>query len=277
MNEDVVTTIVTAIVLVAAGGGLLAWLLLSRRRRLLVEQNSPVLAELKSLNEAHLRVQTYHDPLRYELIERVASKAKYDRYDLRTYFLQSIESIETDVRHQIEARLAAQRFYATYAARYDRLAIGLGRSTGAGLDPARFLSIEAKLFRKRRLPQPLCVADVRCTVTYTSPQGQNSYARALAWDFEGLRLGIDEVRRIRDTRSTTQFLRQQERNKMTVSLRAQVLVRDGSRCRMCGRSVSDGVKLHVDHVIPVSKGGLTEPANLQTLCEDCNLGKSNRL
>lgn len=34
-------------------------------------------------------------------------------------------------------------------------------------------------------------------------------------------------------------------------------------------------KLHVDHIKPWSKGGTTEYGNLQTLCEKCNLGKSN--
>ena len=36
------------------------------------------------------------------------------------------------------------------------------------------------------------------------------------------------------------------------------------------------VKLHVDHIKPVSKGGKTELSNLRTLCERCNLGKSDK-
>lgn len=38
----------------------------------------------------------------------------------------------------------------------------------------------------------------------------------------------------------------------------------------------DGVKLHVDHIVPVSRGGKSVMGNLQTLCEDCNCGKGNR-
>ncbi|WP_442977751.1 HNH endonuclease [Salinibacterium sp. CAN_S4] len=45
---------------------------------------------------------------------------------------------------------------------------------------------------------------------------------------------------------------------------------------MCGASASNGATLHVDHIIPVSRDGRTVPENLQTLCEPCNLGKSNR-
>ena len=38
----------------------------------------------------------------------------------------------------------------------------------------------------------------------------------------------------------------------------------------------DGVKLHVDHIKPVSRGGKSVLNNLQTICEDCNCGKGNK-
>lgn len=61
-----------------------------------------------------------------------------------------------------------------------------------------------------------------------------------------------------------------------LGLRFHVLERDQGRCLQCGRSSADGVNLHVDHVVPFSCGGLTILSNLQTLCQDCNLGKGNR-
>ena len=57
------------------------------------------------------------------------------------------------------------------------------------------------------------------------------------------------------------------------SMRAAVLVRDGGRCRRCRRSI----KLEMDHIIPVSKGGKTEEFNLQILCRRCNRAKSRKL
>lgn len=65
-------------------------------------------------------------------------------------------------------------------------------------------------------------------------------------------------------------------------LRFQVLQRDSfqgiHRCVICGRSPQKhGVVLHVDHIVPWSRGGLTVLENLQTACEDCNLGKSDSL
>ena len=58
-------------------------------------------------------------------------------------------------------------------------------------------------------------------------------------------------------------------------LRALVLMRDGASCQMCGDTPQSGAKLHVDHIIPWSKGGETTLQNLQSLCEKCNIGKSN--
>ncbi len=58
-------------------------------------------------------------------------------------------------------------------------------------------------------------------------------------------------------------------------LRALVLMRDGARCRLCGAVPGDGVRLHVDHVKPWSKGGETVLENLQILCSICNIGKSD--
>ena len=57
-------------------------------------------------------------------------------------------------------------------------------------------------------------------------------------------------------------------------LRYEIMRRDGHRCVQCGKSAKeDGVKLEIDHKIPVNMGGLTEKSNLQTLCQECNHGK----
>ena len=60
-------------------------------------------------------------------------------------------------------------------------------------------------------------------------------------------------------------------------LRFLVNRRDRFTCRACGRSPAthSGVVLHVDHIIAWSKGGETVLENLQTLCMECNIGKSD--
>lgn len=59
--------------------------------------------------------------------------------------------------------------------------------------------------------------------------------------------------------------------------RFRILVRDGFRCKACGASplIQVGVDLHVDHILPWSKGGETTDDNLESKCRQCNLGKGN--
>ncbi len=61
--------------------------------------------------------------------------------------------------------------------------------------------------------------------------------------------------------------------------RLKVLDRDAYRCVLCGCSPATerGVQLQIDHKIPFSKGGRSTIDNLQTLCRDCNLGKSDEV
>ncbi|MFK8910093.1 HNH endonuclease signature motif containing protein [Streptomyces sp. YS-3] len=55
-------------------------------------------------------------------------------------------------------------------------------------------------------------------------------------------------------------------------IRARVLA--PQRCAQCGDTpLDDGVKLVVDHKIPVAWGGNNELENLQPLCEQCNAEK----
>lgn len=70
-----------------------------------------------------------------------------------------------------------------------------------------------------------------------------------------------------------------QRALMTTKLRAFIKQRDNFACRECAASVAvePNLLLEVDHMIPVSKGGLSVIDNLQTLCWRCNRTKSNNL
>ena len=74
------------------------------------------------------------------------------------------------------------------------------------------------------------------------------------------------------------YKKENSRN-ISLSVRLEVLSRDKFRCVFCGKSPATdiGTKLHIDHIEPFSKGGKSTLENLQTLCEECNLGKSNRV
>lgn len=81
---------------------------------------------------------------------------------------------------------------------------------------------------------------------------------------------------------TTTFTSQQllknagKKIKVMPAIRWQVFQRDNWKCVACGRNSETGAVLHIDHIIPRSKGGQDHIDNYQTLCETCNIGKSNR-
>lgn len=72
-----------------------------------------------------------------------------------------------------------------------------------------------------------------------------------------------------------------QRALMTARLRGWIKDRDHHTCQnsACGASVSmePNLLLEVDHIIPVSKGGLSAPENLQTLCWRCNRTKGAKM
>lgn len=70
-----------------------------------------------------------------------------------------------------------------------------------------------------------------------------------------------------------------QRALMTARLRNYIKTRDNHTCRYCAISLADEphLLLEVDHIVPVSRGGLSTPENLQTLCWRCNRSKSNKI
>jgi len=55
---------------------------------------------------------------------------------------------------------------------------------------------------------------------------------------------------------------------------AEILRRQKYRCAECGASVRKTTERHVDHIMPLSRGGSNGKENLQILCPRCNLRKA---
>lgn len=71
-----------------------------------------------------------------------------------------------------------------------------------------------------------------------------------------------------------EFHSKNQRRLMAKERRERIKERDNYTCQICGKYMPDEVGLHIDHIIPVSKGGKSVESNLRVLCSKCNGMKS---
>ena len=110
---------------------------------------------------------------------------------------------------------------------------------------------------------------------YTSAGGNSSQQTPIQLNTPTLEaLSATLVEKIRWAKSAAG-----QRALMTARLRSQIKQRDRHTCLKCGASlaVEPHLLLEVDHIMPVSKGGLSVPENLQTLCWRCNRSKGAKI
>jgi len=110
---------------------------------------------------------------------------------------------------------------------------------------------------------------------YVSAGGNSSQRTAVKLDTQTIDALIETLsQKIRFSKSAAG-----QRALMTAKLRHLIKTRDHHTCRYCSVSLAaePHLLLEVDHVIPVSKGGLSTEENLQTLCWRCNRTKSNKI
>jgi hypothetical protein len=63
------------------------------------------------------------------------------------------------------------------------------------------------------------------------------------------------------------------RKAISSCLREIIFERDGYVCRYCG---DEKGPFHIDHIVPVAKGGDNNPLNLTVSCQCCNLSKGSK-
>ena len=56
--------------------------------------------------------------------------------------------------------------------------------------------------------------------------------------------------------------------------RGTLLLEQGFACALCGELITAEVA-HVDHIVPVSRGGSSDKSNLQATCPPCNMRKGS--
>lgn len=152
--------------------------------------------------------------------------------------------------------------------------------------------LETCLLRKRRRRQYLAALDDGHAYRFRTVRSQTRYRQrsyvktpykvtvhddefAVGWDwlFERNR----ELAAIGYEATLREYHAKNQRRLMTPKLRREIMERDDYTCQFCGKRMPDEVGLHIDHIVPIAKGGKTVPSNLQVLCSKCNGSKGSKL
>ena len=246
-----------------------------KRCKAIVERTSELLARLDDFNKRFSFDWSVKPE--YKFHRKFNSKKKLDRCDFTDILDEFIEKYPDLLA--ICAKLEKNRkLYKDYCRSISVLKSTATKESVKGLKISfsKYIELETALFEIKQL-HPVIESKVVCMATYSSPQGRNKYSRMATCDIRILPRRNEAMKAKQIYQNSEAERRKRERALMTDKLRYSILKRDGFKCKICGRTADEGVKLHVDHIIPVSKGGKTVPSNLRTLCEACNLGKSNEI
>jgi hypothetical protein len=140
-----------------------------------------------------------------------------------------------------------------------------------------------KTFSKKKLVKNLGFDEIdlsqlyfpKYIFNYTSAGGNSSMNCEILLNVENLEQFIQYLSELVKFRKSVAG----QRALMTSSLREHIKARDNYTCQKCGVSVHEEphLLLEIDHIIPLSKGGLTTEKNLQTLCWKCNRNKGSKI
>ena len=119
------------------------------------------------------------------------------------------------------------------------------------------------------------VLNVEYKFTYTSNGGMAQRSFTVPMNEENIIELINQL----ESKLSREAQTKEQRALMTTKLRASIKKRDHYTCCHCGNSTykEPNLLLEVDHIIPISKGGLTLEENLQTLCWKCNRSKGAKI
>ncbi len=102
-------------------------------------------------------------------------------------------------------------------------------------------------------------------------------SQSLACSYSYLESRYKALEEIGFETTTLKYHAKNQRKLMNESLREKIKKRDNYTCQICGKYMPDEIGLHIDHIIPVSKGGKTVESNLQVLCSKCNGRKRDKI
>lgn len=248
---------------------------INKSREQTVQETSVLIKKLLELNSQYNF--NWSVQREYVFTKYLKTKPKYDKYDLKNLFDEKI--LNDDGLMRASKIVEKNRIlYKNYLEKVECLKseVTQEQTKKFHISYDKYIKIEQKKFYEQ-LICPVWDCNIVCIAQYSSPKGRNHYSKEKVYKIDEVPQRYEILQQHIARKNSEEMKKKFARSQMTDKLRYTILKRDGFRCKICGRTADDGIKLHVDHIIPVSKGGETVPNNLRTLCETCNWGKSDEI
>lgn len=276
MNKEALIALVVFLSILAAVITLTIFILVRNSKyKRFVLSNSESIKKLEELNNKYDFI--IYEP-NIDFYHRFDNKGYWNKTEPVAYLSREIRNnleVWFKLRSKIESNRTLLNEYKSDISKIN-IPISADVCTSAKMRYKKCLKTESKLFNER-IQEPDTDVRISVKLRYVSRKGKVDLTKNNVFGYIELVRILDSVSTARVDRKTYERLATAERAMLSDGMRYDVLKRDGFRCVLCGMSSKDGAVLHVDHIIPVSKGGKSVMSNLRTLCEKCNIGKSNKI
>lgn len=249
-------------------------LFMKKKRRAFVIESSTAIRELRRLNQEYSKLTDNKATQPIHLNYTLSSKSGFDAFNARKELINEVslkrESYKQMSNHIVTIRQSSLNYLSDYSKLFSIDSIP--RNLPWYIQEKDYKRIEYSQLKANNV----CIdidMDIIISWRYISAKGRNEYHNTSVFHVIDVITALEQARKKDEYENSVA----RQRSMMTRKIRVRILERDGYRCVLCGRGAKDGVKLEVDHKKPVSKGGLTIESNLQTLCRECNRGKSDEI
>jgi len=273
---DIENLVLCALVILLTLAPLVAYNFLEKYFFNTVKKSSKVLSDIEAIN----------NKIKYKNIKKVylysytcISRAEFNHFELDNYFIEIIGDNKSHFQNLIKAVECNKKEAIKYKKLLGKIDFTKSKEIARTVKiPFRiYQRIERICYQEKILSNMVTDIEIVCRKEYTTPTGRTHTWIDETYNYKQLLHFYEKAQIIKEQREIRRGQIEYERSLMTNSLRYEILRRDNYKCQICGSTVKDGVKLHIDHIVPVSKGGHTTPDNLRVLCDRCNLGKSDKL
>lgn len=276
MNEGSKTIIISIVMLfISISSGVGIWYLFKNVIDPIVIKYSNRIKELENLNKVY---NFTFDRSEFSVNRNYDNKSNFNKVQPEDIFAHSMHneivyytSLVRNIKRNIESKREYDRRLDVLR-ELDKITLPEGCHV-----PLFMLRIrESKLF-KDLIQDPPTQVSFCIEMHYSSPKGKVQLHKSKTFLLHDMEVALESVARKTLDPNVRKQLINVERSEISDSLRYDVLNRDGFACVICGAKKSQGARLHVDHIVPVSRGGKSEISNLRTLCERCNIGKGAKV